>query len=209
MSVVPPSPPWATTRTSSRPLTFIAAGTAAIPLPPYGILGLDPLTLSVFDVDTLDTVAATKVDALTVGGTYAGVRPTDAQLKAMFSVSGGEPSTSLQDNPSGIGWTFNSGSEAFDAIPVGETLILTYTVRATDNNGAFDDQPVTITITGTNDLPVAVADTNSVTEDAADQAGLDDGNAFTSIVGGNHYGTDQYHPFYLARVGEVRFPAPG
>ncbi len=27
MSVVPPSPPWATTRTSLRPLTFIAAAT--------------------------------------------------------------------------------------------------------------------------------------------------------------------------------------
>ena len=35
MSSVPPSPPWPTTRTSSRPLTFIAA---AIPVATAGAL---------------------------------------------------------------------------------------------------------------------------------------------------------------------------
>ena len=148
-------------------------------------------TLSVFDVDTLDTVAATKVDALTVGGTYTGTtRPTEAQLKAMFSVTGGESSSSAQDAPNGIGWAFDSDSEAFDAIPEGQTLTLTYTVRATDNNGASDDQLVTITITGTNDAPVAVADTRSVTEDAADQSGFNDSNPATTIVAGNVLSND-------------------
>ncbi|MGI6442371.1 MAG: VCBS domain-containing protein [Synergistaceae bacterium] len=90
----------------------------------------------------------------------------------MFTASGGDPSTILQSNPNGITWEFDSGSEAFNEIPAGQTLVLTYTVRATDNHGLYDDQTVTITITGTNDAPVAVADTNTVTEDAADQARL-------------------------------------
>lgn len=132
-----------------------------------------------------DTVTAAKVNSVTVGGTYGGARPTDAALIAMFSASGGDPSTLLQSNPNGIAWNFNSGSQAFNEIPAGQTLILTYTVRATDNNGAYDDQPVTITITGTNDGPVAVADTNSVTEDAADQTGYNDSNSATTIVAGN------------------------
>ena len=46
------------------------------------------------------------------------------------------------------------GPEAFDYLDDGESLTLTYTVRATDDSGAFDDQTVTITITGTNDAPV-------------------------------------------------------
>ena len=48
----------------------------------------------------------------------------------------------------------HSGSEAFDYLDDGETLTLTYTVRATDDSAAFDDQTVMITITGTNDGPV-------------------------------------------------------
>ena len=47
-----------------------------------------------------------------------------------------------------------SGSEAFNYLDDGESLTLTYTVRATDDSTAYDDQTVTITITGTNDAPV-------------------------------------------------------
>ena len=32
-------------------------------------------------------------------------------------------------------WNFNSGSEAFDFLATGETLILTYTVNVTDDDG--------------------------------------------------------------------------
>ena len=55
---------------------------------------------------------------------------------------------------SNLAWTFSSTPEAFDYLDDGETLTLTYTVRATDDSTAFDDQTVTITITGTNDAPV-------------------------------------------------------
>ena len=47
-------------------------------------------------------------------------------------------------------WNFNSGSEAFDFLATGETLILTYTVSATDDDGIplSDTETVTVTITG-------------------------------------------------------------
>ncbi len=147
-------------------------------------------TLSIFDVDTANTVTATKVNSVSVGGTYTGTVPTNAALIAMFSASGGDPSTTLQSNPNGINWTFNSGSEAFNSIPAGETLVLTYTVRATDSSGATDDQAVTITINGTNDAPVAHADTGSVTEDAADQSGYNDSNPATTLIAGNVLSND-------------------
>ena len=50
-------------------------------------------------------------------------------------------------------WAFNSGAEAFDYLNNGESLTLTYTVRATDADGVFDDQTVAITITGTDEAP--------------------------------------------------------
>ncbi len=59
-----------------------------------------------------------------------------------------------------LNWAFNSGSEAFDYLDDGESLTLTYTVRATDDSAGHDDQTVTITITGTNDAPVITAATD-------------------------------------------------
>src|SRR5207237_330704 len=53
-----------------------------------------------------------------------------------------------------LAWAFGSTPEAFDYLDDGESLTLTYTVRATDDSAASDDQTVTITITGTNDAPV-------------------------------------------------------
>ena len=55
-------------------------------------------------------------------------------------------------------WTFTSGLQTFDYLADGETLILTYTVKATDDESASDTQTVTVTITGTNDAPVLTVD---------------------------------------------------
>src|SRR5690606_15093821 len=63
------------------------------------------------------------------------------------------------------------GSEAFNFLADGQTLTLTYTVRATDDSpsAAHDDQTVTVTITGTNDAPVITwaEYAGSITENAA------------------------------------------
>ena len=59
-----------------------------------------------------------------------------------------------------ISWTFNSGSEAFNYLASGETLTLTYTIKATDDDSsqAFSTQTVVITIVGTNDVPTVLVD---------------------------------------------------
>ncbi|MBD3808520.1 MAG: cadherin-like domain-containing protein, partial [Epsilonproteobacteria bacterium] len=112
-------------------------------------------TLTLGDIDTTDTVNVAKLDTLSVGGTYAGALPSDAVLKAMFSVTGDLDNTQ-QYEPNGITWTFDSGTEYFDFLAVGETLTLTYQVQAIDDSGAANNtsniQDITITITGTNDL---------------------------------------------------------
>ncbi len=122
-------------------------------------------TLSIYDADTVDTVKVSQAPAFSVDGTYSGPRPSDAALKAMLSVSGGEPSTTQQGNPHGINWSFNSGAEAFNFLPAGQTLVLHYTIRATDSSGTIGnsvDQPITITITGSNDAAVIAGTTTGV-----------------------------------------------
>jgi VCBS repeat-containing protein len=140
--------------------------------------GTNPLvasdTLTVSDVDTSDVVTASVV--LTSSNTGTSSRtdpaaPTDSELLAMFSVS---PSPVLNASTSSalLTWYFDAGAETFDYLAAGETLILTYTVTATDDNGTplSDSETVTITITGTNDAPVlnATRTTATYTDTAAD-----------------------------------------
>jgi VCBS repeat-containing protein len=77
-------------------------------------------------------------------------------------------------------WNFNSGSEAFDFLAEGETLVLTYTVSVTDDDGSplSDTETVSVTITGTNDTPtITVVDVNgAVTEDASTPTLTDSGS---------------------------------
>ncbi|MET0277218.1 MAG: VCBS domain-containing protein [Pseudorhodoplanes sp.] len=54
-----------------------------------------------------------------------------------------------------VTWTFDSGDEAFNALGAGESMILHYTVRVSDEHGAWDEQIVNVTVNGTNDAPVA------------------------------------------------------
>ncbi len=63
-------------------------------------------------------------------------------------------------------FNFSAPESAFDFLAVGETLTLAYTVKITDAAGGSDTEIVTIRVTGTNDEPIAVADTNSVIEGA-------------------------------------------
>ena len=109
-------------------------------------------TLSVIDVDLSDNVTPSVVSVAT-SGTTTGLGSGTAALAAMLTVTPA-PITADPGSANNLTWTFNSSGEAFDYLADGEHLTLTYTVRVTDGSGASDDQPVTITINGTNDAPV-------------------------------------------------------
>ncbi|MFA5622011.1 MAG: VCBS domain-containing protein [Thermovirgaceae bacterium] len=116
-------------------------------------------TLSLKDIDTTNTVETSVVEVKTTGGTYTGPLPDN--LLDMLTVSGGLASGETEGK---IHWTFDSGTEAFDFLPAGQTLILTYTVRATDSYEA-DTHDITITITGTNDVGEIIDDAENINED--------------------------------------------
>ncbi|MCL7406453.1 VCBS domain-containing protein [Paradonghicola geojensis] len=109
-------------------------------------------TLTVADVDLTNTVAA-QVLSVAASDTVTGLLSDNAALKAMMSVTPATPLSST-DVTGQLGWSFDSGAEAFDYLATGEVLTLTYTIRVTDTSGATADKDVTLTITGTNDAPV-------------------------------------------------------
>ncbi|WP_447752430.1 retention module-containing protein [Pseudomonas nicosulfuronedens] len=77
----------------------------------------------------------------------------------------GNNNGSLTFNPNGS-YSFNPGKD-FDSLADGESRDVTFTYQAQDNNGALSDpQTITITITGSNDAPVASATSGAVKEDA-------------------------------------------
>ncbi|NRB23115.1 retention module-containing protein, partial [Shewanella sp.] len=70
-------------------------------------------------------------------------------------------------DPNSGEWTYTLDNAAADSLAQGDQVIENFLVTVTDEFGATDTQVVTITITGTNDLPVLTVDmTGGVTEDA-------------------------------------------
>ena len=132
----------------------------------------DSGTLTVSDADETDTVTAS-VDSVVVTGTGSSSVPAglnNAAIKDFLTVN---PTEILDDTQTSatLTWDFDSGTEAFDFLADGETLVLTYTVKVTDDAGTplSDTETVTVTITGTNDAPTvtSVDVTGTVTEDAS------------------------------------------
>ncbi|HPC75712.1 MAG TPA: Ig-like domain-containing protein [Synergistales bacterium] len=121
----------------------------------------DTNTLSLKDIDTTNTVETDVVSVVKSGeSTYHGPLPDN--LLDMLTVSGGLASGETEGK---IHWTFDSGTEAFDFLPAGQKLILTYTIEAKDSYGDTDTHDVTITITGTNDVGEIIDDTGNTNED--------------------------------------------
>ncbi|MDA7827197.1 DUF4347 domain-containing protein, partial [Rhodobacteraceae bacterium] len=165
----------------------------------------------VTDPDVADTVNITS--ALAVSGTSdrADSRaPTDAELLAMLSL---DP-TNVTNSSAGttINWSFDSDVETFDYLAKGETLVLTYTLTATDDSADqhSDTTTVTIKIIGTNDAPVisggaatsdktetdaALIDTGSFTVDDLDTTDVVNASvALSSSTTGTSSNTDPAKP---------------
>jgi VCBS repeat-containing protein len=113
-------------------------------------------TLNFTDVDLTDThsVGVTLQSAAWSGGPNIPAA-TQADLLAALQ-------TALHDSTnSGLGsidWTFSIADKDLDFLAQGETLQVTYNVAVTDSAGATSNiQMVTITVTGTNDVPVVTA----------------------------------------------------
>jgi len=104
------------------------------------------------DVDTGDTHSVTAVNgsAGNVGANLVGTYGT------------------LHLNSDGTyTYTLNNGLASVQALAQGASVTDVFTYTNSDNHGGSSTANLTITVNGTNDNPIAVADTNSVKEDTA------------------------------------------
>ncbi|MCK6376914.1 MAG: VCBS domain-containing protein, partial [Zoogloea sp.] len=64
-----------------------------------------------------------------------------------------------------IAWTYSVAASAVEYLAVGETKVETFTLRLDDGQGGTVARTVTVRIAGTNDAPVASADSAAIRED--------------------------------------------
>jgi len=84
-------------------------------------------------------------------------------LGAAFSIS----SDAANTNKGTINWAYTPSDADIDFLGEGEVVTAVFTITITDDEGATAQQDVTIIVTGTNDAPIAVADTGATDENAA------------------------------------------
>lgn len=123
--------------------------------------------------------------------------PVSGQLQASDIDDGATLTFSLSGPPPGGfmltsdgAWTFDTGNAAYDKLADGEVQQLVIPYKVTDEHGVSGQSTLTLTITGTNDAPVAAATSASTTEDAPAIAGTlaasdVDGNALTFSLTGS------------------------
>src|SRR6185295_9519737 len=117
-------------------------------------------------VANVDTNSATEGGATVLGSVALNDSDPDDGETATLSYALNAPVAGLTLNANGS-YSFDPTNAAYNHLAQGATtdVIATYTV--TDAHGATDTATLTITVTGTNDDPVANVDTNSATEGGA------------------------------------------
>ncbi|WP_293862913.1 S-layer family protein, partial [uncultured Alsobacter sp.] len=174
--------------------TLIAGSTSTITLTEIagarnsGTLDTGSGAILFADLDTADThtvSAAFSSASLSTGSL------TPTQQSAILAASTLNlalvDSTNKPNNQGSVTWTYRATDRTFDFLADGQTLTLTYIVSINDRNGGILQQPVTITIVGTNDAAViSGTKTGTVTE----ASGVLNGTPGTPVASGQLTSTD-------------------
>ncbi|WP_139313717.1 Ig-like domain-containing protein, partial [Salinicola sp. MH3R3-1] len=118
------------------------------------------------DAPVAQAAAATTEENTVLTGQVPAASDVDGTIAGYALDTGvGQGNGTLNFNADGS-YTFTPGAD-FDSLAAGESRDITFSYTATDNDGGVSaPKTVTITVTGTNDAPVAVADTGSTGENA-------------------------------------------
>src|SRR5205085_548061 len=113
--------------------------------------------LTFSDVDLSDSHVTSQAAPSFV---WSGGGLSASQIAALTSAStlALSESDSTGSGAGSIGFSYSAADRTFDFLAAGQTLTVVYAVTVTDNNGLSSTQPITVTITGTNDAPVLAAD---------------------------------------------------
>jgi VCBS repeat-containing protein len=115
-----------------------------------------PVTFT--DVDLSDVGHTVAVTHAVASGTTTGLALDEAALIAL--VSSGTVNKASGASSGSVDLHFSAASTAFDYLAEGEKLTLTYTVAIDDHDGGVTSQTFVVTVTGTNDAPSIVGETD-------------------------------------------------
>ncbi|MEH2558022.1 VCBS repeat-containing protein [Bradyrhizobium algeriense] len=160
------------------------------------------VTITVTGTNDVPVISGTTTGAVGEDGTLTAqgaLTTTDADVgdTATWSVVGNDTGQygDLTLNTDGS-WSYALDNDAAQGLKAGETVQEIFTVKATDSEGASVTQQVTVTVTGTNDVPVisgsatsAVAEDGTLTaQGALTTTDADVGDTATWSVVGNDTG---------------------
>ena len=126
-------------------------------------------TLSASDRDIGDTLTGHVAAPATVSFS-GGALPSGVDIDALRDVAAiSFDAATTNGGAKTLTWTYNPTAANLDWLASGETLTITYLAEVTDGTASVGSQPLTITITGSNDAPTIVAAqaADTVTEDVA------------------------------------------
>ena len=103
-------------------------------------------------------------DAAAITGSVSAT-DVDASASLTFALNSSAP-TGLTFNADGS-YSFDPANSAYQSLGVGQSATLTVPYTVSDDQGATSTANLVITVTGTNDAPVASAVSVTVAEDAA------------------------------------------
>jgi VCBS repeat-containing protein len=140
-------------------VAFHAATEQTSPGSPPLIVDTASGSLSFTDVVLSNShIATAALASELVSGGGALSSATLATLQSAIAVGITTDSTGIGSGA--LGWNFSAPDQLFDFLRANQTLTLTYNIKLADNDGDTSTQPVKIVITGTNDVPHLIGETN-------------------------------------------------
>ncbi|MDB5515210.1 MAG: hypothetical protein JWQ17_1968, partial [Tardiphaga sp.] len=138
--------------------------------------------LSVSDVDVGDTLTASVSGAPVLA--WSGGALSEDQIAALTSalVTGKlsfDGTVTATGAAQSIGWSWDPAAADLDFLADGQTLTVTYSVQVSDGTVATAGQPLTFTITGSNDAPVITSNGGG---DAASMSVAENQTAVTQVA---------------------------
>jgi VCBS repeat-containing protein len=131
------------------------------------------------DVNLADTHSATVVSVSASGVTTGLVG--NATLLSLLGL--GTLTEESGSTPGNVSWAFSAPAADFEYLSAGQTVTLTYVVKVSDNHGGTVNENVTVTVTGSNDAPVYVAN-GSVEVASIAQAAVGSGRPTSETASG-------------------------
>ncbi|MEI7748025.1 MAG: VCBS domain-containing protein [Chlorobiaceae bacterium] len=147
-------------------VTITINGTNDVPVVANDASSLDGIVTEAGNLDNGTVVSGTSTASATLSASDVDTGAT--QLWSLI----GKPSTTygvMSIDPATGKWTYTLDNTlaATQALGEGDVDTQTYTARVTDDKDAYVNQTITITVNGTNDSPVAVADSSTTSENTA------------------------------------------